>query len=201
MRVEHRTHLLFCEPKNPPTEQPIEDEMTAKVDFIFDTLVAEGGYRGFHTTPFGHNSDNKDYFHPFYEIVSNSLAPYYVRYHRADLTNSDIDNINILHAILSVEPSEYYQSLLQSFDKTIYVIAYRNPEKNYGKPQTYIVKVKSHLAIKLYELFKGTFYEFISEEKFNELTDVANQKCARCQVEFLDIEDCEILELYQLYNV
>jgi hypothetical protein len=49
MESHHRTHFLFLHPKNPPSKEPIEDDISKKVDFIYSKLKPGCHYRGMHS--------------------------------------------------------------------------------------------------------------------------------------------------------
>ena len=173
MKSDHRTHFLFLEPENPPSLEPVEDELTEKVDYIFSQLILSpsGGYRGCHTTPFGKRSDNQDYIHPVFLMVSNSLAPYYVRHHREDLSQKQIDWINELYQILK-SPNTYHDVA----EKPVYYLkTYEKDPTGYGNAFTNAVKVVGSVdGVK--KLIEDVFFRELTEDQFNSEIESATQK-------------------------
>jgi hypothetical protein len=157
MRVNHPTHLLFLEPTNAPSIEAIEDELTKKVDYIFSTLIPTSAYRGSHRTPFGEQSDNRDYEHPVFPIISNSLATYYVRHHRQDITEDEVKWVEKIYDILNDESHSYCDL---PFDDKITVMIYDYKRWDYGKTidQTITLDAgtdkSSFLKNKLFKVFK-----------------------------------------------
>ncbi len=187
MQSNHRTQFLFIHPKKTPTELPIEDELTAKVDYIFAQLRKDvGGYRGTHETPYGMSSDCFDYLHATYPIVSNSLAAYYIRFHREDISEKEINWINELHLIF--QNPNYY-----SFDlKPIYYFkVYEKSELGYGAARTYAIKViGNQQSIK--QILDNTFFKALTELEFDELIKSAKNKFNH------RIDGCELVEVYDV---
>lgn len=156
MKVIHPTHLLFMEPKHGPSE-PIEDELTKMVDEIFATLKPTTSYRGCHTTPFGVNSDNRDYEHPTLPIIANSLSTYYVRYHRQDISPAEVANIQLMHKALD---PDYY-----GLEGNHYLILHQR-DPRYGKPFSNALYTGGR------DMLVDTIYEVITEEAFDRLKSV-----------------------------
>ena len=198
MESNHRTHLLFIEPVNPPTENPIEDDLTTKLDFIFSQFVViEERYRGHFVTRFGKASDNSDYVHPVFPLVSNSLAKYYIRYHRADISPKQLTWIKELYGILK-DPDNYYKLSGQlpktlSAENSYYFKVYEKADltKGYGDACTYIVKVIGTEA-GIQNLLKNTFFRVLSEKEFQEEIKTANEKFDHT------IEGCSSVEVYDV---
>jgi hypothetical protein len=191
MKSNHRTQFLFIHPEIPPTELPIEDGITAKVDYIFSQLQpsGDGGYRGTHVTPFGVDSDSSDYVHKTFSIVSNSLAPYYARFHRADVSEKELNWINDLYLIL--QNPNYYT--LKS--KPVYYFkAYEKQGKGYGNAKTFAVKAIGNQA-GITTLLAGTFYKELTKSEFNELTKGVNLAFNP------KVEGCELIDIYDVLKV
>ena len=171
MQSNHRTQFLFIHPENPPSESPIEDDVTEKVDFIFSQLAIGCSYRGFHVTPFGQWSDPHDYVHEILPIVSNSLAPYYIRYHRADISEKEMRWIHELHDIF--KNPDYYAIE----EKAVYYFKlYEKDGDGYGNAMTYIVKaVGNQEDIKT--LLSNTFFRELTEHERSEERRVGKE-CA-----------------------
>ena len=188
MKSNHRTHLLFIEPANPPTTLPVEDELTEKVDFIFSQLVVgEGMYRGWHTTPFGVMSDYYDYVHPIFPLVSNSLAPYYIRHHRADISPKQLAWIEELYRITK-EPANYYQFE----EKPVYYFKlYEKSENGYGDVCTHVVKaIATERGVQ--NILMNTFFRTLTQQVFE--VEIKNPHTAFT----IEIDGCISVEAYDV---
>jgi hypothetical protein len=186
MQSNHRTQFLFIHPENPPSELPIEDDVTGKVDFIFSQLQETGGYRGMHSTPFGKRSSSCDYMHDVLPIVSNSLAPYYIRHHRADISEKQIQWIHELYAIF--KNSDYYAVE----EKAVYYFKlYEKHGNGYGNAMTYVVKaIGNQEGIK--ELLSNTFFRELTEDEFHK--EIENYKFKHDH----EIEGCSLIDVYDV---
>ncbi len=203
MESNHRTHLLFIEPTNPPTKDPIEDELSAKVDFIFSQLVVgEGMYRGSHNTPFGKMGGFNDYVHPVFPLVSNILAGYYIRHHRADISPKQLVWIEELYEILNDSDAYYkvdlkpptrswFSRLINDSKPVYYFKLYEKSGKGYEDACTYAVKAMgTEGGIK--NLLKGTFFRVLSKKEFEE-------EIKHCESYFEQItEGCSSVEKYDV---
>lgn len=99
LKLEEK-YLLMIEPDKQglPTTVPLEDELTAKLDAIYGvTQKSEYGYKGFHFTKCGKQSDNRDYLLPN-GMITNSLAQYYIRYYRPFIPQTEIEKIEQIYA-------------------------------------------------------------------------------------------------------
>lgn len=109
---ESSAFLLYMEPPaSEKAKEPIEDELTALVDLAMSQAVGGAsnysavgmeamfhpgsGFRGIHRTDCGAVSDNKDYKLEN-GMITNSLAPFYVRYYRESITGSDRRKLQLL---------------------------------------------------------------------------------------------------------
>lgn len=162
MQTTHRTHFLFIEPEFEPTVEPIEDELTQMVDFIFSTLEVNGSFRGFHSTKYGISSDASNYKHPILPLISNSLAPYYIRHHRKDISSKILEWIPKLYNIVQ-DIDAYYYAI--DTTKDVYYIRTYECSEMYGYYVTYLGKVIGTPEGIRY-LLKDTFYDVLSEEEF-----------------------------------
>jgi hypothetical protein len=186
MTSNHRTQFLFMDPINPPSELPIEDAFTEKVDFICSQLEITSSYRGWHNTRFGKLSDSNNYTHKEFPIVSNSLAPYYIRFHRSDVSEKELNWINELYLILK-NPNYYSLEL-----KPIYYLKiYEKSDLGYGNALTYAVKAIGN-QLGMNQLLAGTFYEELTESAFNELIKDASNTFNTT------IEGCELVEVHDV---
>ena len=89
-------YFLMIEPDklSDPSDNPTEDEITNKVDFIFSKCTNPNYcYNGFHITKRGKFSDNKIWILPN-GMITNNLCTYYVRYYRLFIPDSEIEKIN-----------------------------------------------------------------------------------------------------------
>ena len=172
MKSTHRTHFLFIHPINPPSIEPIEDELTEKVDFIFSNLKPTQYYRGFHVTPFGKHSEPNDYGHDILPIVSNSLAPYYIRHHREDISPKQIEWIHELYEILK-NAAAYYRI---DVEKPVYYLKfYERDGVGYGNAMTYVLEAIGTLD-GINHLIKNTFFKELTEQEFNDAIKLAKGK-------------------------
>ena len=111
-REDNSEFLLYVEldPSN-KSQNPIEDDLTKVIDYALSVAKSgaanysskgesanfrEGsGFRGTHTSPCGQRSDNHDYLLEN-GMITNSLAPYYVRWYRDNLPTSELKKLNEL---------------------------------------------------------------------------------------------------------
>ena len=186
MQSNHRTQFLFIHPENPPSDLPIEDDVTEKVDFIFSQLAIGCSYRGFQVTSFGKYSEPNDYVHEILPIVSNSLAPYYIRHHRADISEKEIRWIHELHDIF--KDPDYYKVEVKA---VYYFKLYEKDGDGYGNAMTYVVKaIGNQDGIKV--LLSNTFFRELTEQAFQE--EIKNYKFKHDH----EIEGCSLIEVYDV---
>lgn len=103
--------LLYIQPTGQKTDEPVNDGLTAKMAAAFanyktgvlgPTGFMEGGlYRGFHRCVCGEYSSTEDYLLPS-GFVTNSLCIHYLRWHRNEVPQSELDKV----ASLLDEPIE-----------------------------------------------------------------------------------------------
>jgi len=114
-REDDSKYLLYIEP-DPKLKsiEPVEDELTEAIDQAMRRAISgtgwysqlephdelehfsEGnGYRGVHVTACGVGAGNKDYLIDG-RFITNSLAPYYVRYYRESICEYDMDKLKSL---------------------------------------------------------------------------------------------------------
>ncbi len=89
-------YFLMIEPdvQGSPSEYPVEDDLTKKVDFIFSQAKpSKHCYRGFHVTQCGKHSDNRDWILSN-GMITHKLCTYYIRYYRQYIPSSEIEKIN-----------------------------------------------------------------------------------------------------------
>lgn len=103
--------LLYIEPKNPPSERPLVDELTGiMAAALEDTetgvllgvqkgkpLFKPGGsWRGFHICSCGAVSDSQDFRIRGSDIVTNSLCVHYLAYHRDEIPQVQLETVRTL---------------------------------------------------------------------------------------------------------
>ena len=89
-------YFLMIEPdkEGSPSEYPIKDELTNKVDVIFSKCTKSNYcYKGFHITKCGKFSDNNDWILPN-GMITNNLCTYYIRYYRKFIPEIEIEKID-----------------------------------------------------------------------------------------------------------
>jgi hypothetical protein len=192
MESHHRTHFLFLHPKNPPSKEPIEDDISKKVDFIYAQLKPGCSYRGWHNTPWGASSHACDYIHPTFPIISNSLAPYYIRHHRQDLTEKQIAWIHELYNILKMR--NYYQikkKQIYYFKTYERMSSGAEYDMGYRDALTYVVKIIGTKEGVL-EILSGTFFRELTESEFIQETKQYNEKFD------MERDGCQLVEVYDV---
>lgn len=106
------THLLYIEPKNEPSEYPLNDDITEMYEYIisqWDNTNTDKRYRGIHRCSCGERSDNLD--HTLKNNMHyNSLGLHYLQYHRDEVPTSEIEKIKSLYNIVK-SPNEPYELL------------------------------------------------------------------------------------------
>lgn len=105
--------LLFIEPQNPPSRQPVVDELTVKIVaarrqakvgiFLNDKFFPDMSSKGKHFCSCGAVSSSQDYLLPGGE-VTNSLAGHYLAWHRGEVSQSQLERVGKL-AVSGVEPT------------------------------------------------------------------------------------------------
>lgn len=103
--------LLFIEPINPPSKEPLVDVLTCTMTAAFRKaesgtsnysdkegpyVFREGGcYRGIHKCSCGVNAGNRDYQLPNGDITTN-LAIHYLAYHRDEISEEQLKRIDAI---------------------------------------------------------------------------------------------------------
>ena len=96
--------LLFIEPRLPPAEKPIVDDLTRKIAGAYrESHEPNFAYCGFHECSCGALSDTTDHVLPN-GTVTNSLCVHYVAYHRHEIPRTELAKIRKLSAH-SAEPT------------------------------------------------------------------------------------------------
>lgn len=101
-----RSGILMIEPENPPSREPVIDELTRiMATALRNAKAGDKAWRGFHTCSCGAHSSNRDHFVTTTDgrrLKTNSLAVHYLAYHRHDVPKEDLAKVLTL---ASAEPS------------------------------------------------------------------------------------------------
>jgi len=87
--------LLFMRPKNPPSAEPVMDDITKLVTkyWAFNKR-SKYMYKGTHQCSCHVSSTNSDHFiGPNYDILTNSLCLHYVQFHRDEIPQDELDRV------------------------------------------------------------------------------------------------------------
>lgn len=84
-------YLLQIEPKNLRTKVPVDDELTKKMENLLAQATEGIHYRGFHLCCCGELSGSCDLLVSNY--ITNSLAVHYLRWHRGEVPESEIQKL------------------------------------------------------------------------------------------------------------
>lgn len=87
--------LLFIEPKQAPSEQPVIDEATRKMGVALRGAREGSAWRGFHVCSCGKMSSNVDLIIED-RFVTNSLAVHYLAHHRAEVPADELADVMTL---------------------------------------------------------------------------------------------------------
>ena len=90
-------HLLFVEPRK-PLEHPINDELTIKLEKLLGSAIEGPRYRGFHICTCGCNKRSECYDLYIGEMITNSLALHYLRDHRSEIPQSELEKLKNINA-------------------------------------------------------------------------------------------------------
>lgn len=168
MHCQHPTHLLFIEPHNAPSKYPLEDIYSKSVDLIFSQAIhnEDFNYKGWHSTGFGKFSDNKHYYHPNLPLVTNSLAGYYIRYHRQDITQKQLDWIIKIASIIEKSSDTIFIDFESNDD--VYLMIYSIPHKEYSYKPPIITYTKTNKETFDKNILKYSFIEIITKEEWEQ---------------------------------
>ena len=110
MIIDSPYTILYIHPKNTPSEEPVEDELTELVRDNFEAAVAIGCCGGNDSFITGTSfmgvhqctgltcdaySESCDYLLP-YGIITNSLCVHYIQYHRDEIPENELQKIRQL---------------------------------------------------------------------------------------------------------
>ena len=107
--------LLFIEPKNPASAEPVVDDLTRRMaaalnDGVGGTGMSQadfrpgGGWRGWHTCVCGACSSNQNYLLQDGQ-VTNSLCVHYLAFHRDEVPESELQKVRGLPSY-EAEPTQ-----------------------------------------------------------------------------------------------
>jgi len=111
-REDNSKYLLYIEPKaSDKLKEPINDDITKCMEMVLSrakkgvaryssledvgTFRAGSGYRGFHNTECGERSINCDFLLEN-GMITNSLAPFYLRWYRYSIPESEMKKVHEL---------------------------------------------------------------------------------------------------------
>ena len=108
--------ILYFEPSNPPSSEPLVDELTMLMagalrgadcgTGVGDNFFLGGGYRGFHTCSCGVTSSNTEHRLANGQFT-NSLATHYLAWHRPEIEETQLEKVRALADIAEpVRPTE-----------------------------------------------------------------------------------------------
>lgn len=88
-------HLLYIEPDGPQSGTPVDDELTLGMEGLLKQAKQGTRWRGVHSCSCGVRSDSCDFILPG-GMITNSLAPHYLRYHRDQVPRSELAKLAVL---------------------------------------------------------------------------------------------------------
>ncbi len=96
MIKDEPTHLLFIEPQNPPSAEPLLDAFTWKILNAWRGRTEnDDASRGFHICSCGAISDNRTHTLKG-GLVVNLLCVHYMAYHRDEVPASEMDKLKTI---------------------------------------------------------------------------------------------------------
>ncbi len=87
-------YLLMIEPQSDATA-PVEDRLSEKADEALASTFKGVSFRGFHHCICGERSGSSDLILPN-GVITNSLMAHYVRYHRDEVPDTEINKLREL---------------------------------------------------------------------------------------------------------
>src|SRR5262245_1355844 len=101
--------LLYIEPTQPASAEPVLDHLTRKMAAAFrKARLSEWGSCGVHECVFGARSTSRDYLLPNGE-VTNSLCVHYVAHHRSEVPAGQLARIEAFTFGKAKPPAELLQ--------------------------------------------------------------------------------------------
>lgn len=96
------TYLMYIEPVNPPSPEPVNDLITEMAEKVWSRKVEPHWgehWKGVHTCSCGARSTNCDYTVGKLmglPVKTNSLLVHYIQYHRAEVPRTELAKLAIL---------------------------------------------------------------------------------------------------------
>lgn len=84
-------YLFQIEPTKDKSEEPIIDDLTEKMEYLLQIADEGDHYRGFHICSCGEISGCCDLIIGGY--ITNSLATHYLKWHRLEVPESEIEKL------------------------------------------------------------------------------------------------------------
>ena len=110
MHIIDDKHLMMIEPKRKKSVFPKNDKYTEMAEKIYANTYTRGsGYKGYHHCKCGKMSDSHDHYTAGGRIT-NSLLVHYVRYHRSEIPQSELDKLEKEYNLLSGNRSNMVRS-------------------------------------------------------------------------------------------
>lgn len=147
-----------------PSAEPLEDDLTRKVDYIFSTLIKgePDNARSVLALGKGLVAEKSKYQHPRLGFVATSLTPYLIRHCRENLTQEDITWIERLYEI--VQDVDAYYSLKDI--KPVYYFKIYQANGYWGYEAIFMVKAIGSVQGIQKSLLEGNLYEEIEEMEY-----------------------------------
>lgn len=112
-RIDNSKYLLYIEPKaSEKLKDPIIDEYTKMMEYALSkskkgvskysdreddgTWRSGSGFKGIHRTECGEHSSNNDFLLEN-GMITNSLAPFYLKYYRYSIPESEMNKVKELY--------------------------------------------------------------------------------------------------------
>ena len=90
-------YLLFIEPTQPASAEPVQDELTFQMRKALETAMPGPlRYRGVHQCVCGMRSTNENYILRKTGQMTNSLAVHYLEYHRDEVPERELKKVQRL---------------------------------------------------------------------------------------------------------
>lgn len=95
-REDNSKYLLYIEPKAvDKLQEPINDELTEMMEKALTKSKKGKAYKGTHRTECGERSSNCDFLLEN-GMITNSLAPFYLRWYRYSIPESEMNKVKQL---------------------------------------------------------------------------------------------------------
>jgi hypothetical protein len=127
--------LLFIEPKNLPTEEPVIDDLTLRmIGALRKATQPDYAYCGLHNCVCGALSDSTDRI-LVNGWITNTLCVHYLAYHRAEVPASDLDAVSELPLDMEGPSSnELHGPEVRYLNGTKFIRPIDGPRERYDRP-------------------------------------------------------------------